>query len=126
LEDLELSEEDLQGPGDSVLEEDDGLLLPVDDKAESKPSTGGGYDSGDFSLDKADDSASAQLLAKPVSELNLSVRAMNCLESEDIQTIGELIKKTSGNLLKIRNLGPTTLNEIGDKLAMLGLKLKGD
>ncbi len=71
-------------------------------------------------------SAEAQLEAKlnmPVADLKLSVRAANCLESEGIHVIRELVQRNEDQLLEIRNFGETTLNEVRDKLATLGLHL---
>ncbi|MFW6161168.1 MAG: DNA-directed RNA polymerase subunit alpha [Planctomycetota bacterium] len=58
-----------------------------------------------------------------VEELDLSVRAQNCLESENIQTVRDLIGKTETELLAVRNLGKTSLSDIKEKLANLGLTL---
>ncbi len=71
-------------------------------------------------------SAEAQLEAKlnmPVADLRLSVRAGNCLESEGIHAIRELVQRNEDQLLEIRNFGETTLTEVRDKLATLGLHL---
>ncbi len=71
-------------------------------------------------------SAEAQLEAKlnmPVADLRLSVRAGNCLESEGIHIIRELVQRNEDQLLEIRNFGETTLTEVRDKLATLGLHL---
>jgi len=62
-------------------------------------------------------------LAMSVEELNLSVRAQNCLESANIRAVGDLITKTEAELLAIRNFGKTSLQEVKDKLAELGLRL---
>ncbi len=64
-----------------------------------------------------------QLLAKPLADLELSVRANNCLESARIATIGELVRKTESDLLRLRSFGKTSLREIRRKLADLGLSL---
>jgi DNA-directed RNA polymerase subunit alpha len=64
-----------------------------------------------------------QKLNMPIQELELSVRASNCLESVKIQTVGELVKMTDGDLLKIRSFGKTSLREIKRKLADIGLSL---
>jgi DNA-directed RNA polymerase subunit alpha len=69
------------------------------------------------------DAASEARLNMSLSELNLSVRAMNCLESENINTVRELVQKTEDQLLEVRNFGETTLNEVREKLADLGLRL---
>jgi DNA-directed RNA polymerase subunit alpha len=71
-------------------------------------------------------SAEAQLEAKlnlPVTELRLSVRANNCLESEGISSIRELVLRNEDQLLEIRNFGETTLTEVRDRLSALGLHL---
>lgn len=60
-------------------------------------------------------------LEKPVSELDLSVRASNCLEAANIRTIGELAALTEEEVLGIRNFGKTTLKEVKKKLSQLGL-----
>ena len=71
-------------------------------------------------------SPEAQLEAKlnmPLSELRLSVRANNCLESEDIMTVRDLVQKNEDQLLEVRNFGDTTLNEVREKLSQYGLHL---
>jgi DNA-directed RNA polymerase subunit alpha len=62
-------------------------------------------------------------LAKPIHDLDLSVRANNCLESIRIETVGQLAKMTEADLLKIRSFGKTSLREVKRKLADLGLSL---
>jgi len=62
-------------------------------------------------------------LAMTIEELDLSVRAQNCLESENIQTVRDLIVRTEAQLLAVRNLGKTSLQDIKNKLANLGLSL---
>lgn len=64
-----------------------------------------------------------QLMGRPIAELDLSVRASNCLESARIVTIGELAQKAEGDLLRLRSFGKTSLREIRRKLADLGLSL---
>lgn len=64
-----------------------------------------------------------QKLNTPIAELELSVRANNCLESVKMETVGELIKMTEAELLKIRSFGKTSLREIKRKLADMGLSL---
>jgi DNA-directed RNA polymerase subunit alpha len=59
-------------------------------------------------------------------ELDLSVRANNCLESAKISTVRELVKKTDNDLLKVRSFGKTSLREVKRKLADLGLSLGMD
>ena len=59
----------------------------------------------------------------PIAELELSVRANNCLESAKIETVGQLVKMMEPDLLKIRSFGKTSLREIKRKLADIGLSL---
>jgi len=70
----------------------------------------------------ADDSV-LELWNRRTSTLNLSVRASNCLEHARITTIGELVQKTEGDLLRVRSFGKTSLHEVERKLAELGLAL---
>ena len=58
-----------------------------------------------------------------VNEIELSVRAANCLNNANITTVGELAQKTEAEMLKYRNLGKKSLNEIKQKLSELGLAL---
>jgi len=62
-------------------------------------------------------------LAMSLAELNLSNRAMNCLESENIRTVRDLVQRTEDQLLEVRNFGETTLNEVKEKLSDHGLRL---
>jgi len=73
--------------------------------------------------EQAVDEELSQKLNMPIQELELSVRASNCLESAKIQTVGELVRMTEGDLLKIRSFGKTSLREIKRKLADIGLSL---
>jgi len=62
-------------------------------------------------------------LAKPISELELSVRSSNCLAEANIRTIGELVKKKETEMLKYKNFGKKSLNEIGAVLSSMNLHL---
>jgi DNA-directed RNA polymerase subunit alpha len=62
-------------------------------------------------------------LEMPINELDLSVRAGNCLESADIRTVGELVQKDEPELLAVRSFGKTSLREVKRKLEELGLTL---
>lgn len=64
-----------------------------------------------------------QKLSMSVSELDLSVRASNCLSSEKVETIGELVSRSEQDLLKIRNFGKTSLREVRKKLQEMNLSL---
>jgi len=75
--------------------------------------------------DKQDDEKSRmkKLLNMSVNEIELSVRAANCLNNANITTVGQLAMKTEAEMLKYRNFGKKSLNEIKEKLAALGLSL---
>ena len=64
-----------------------------------------------------------KLLNMSVNEIELSVRAANCLNNANITTVGQLAQKTESEMLKYRNFGKKSLNEIKDKLQQLGLGL---
>ena len=64
-----------------------------------------------------------KLLNMSVNEIELSVRAANCLNNANITTVGQLAMKTESDMLKYRNFGKKSLNEIKDKLIQLGLGL---
>ncbi|MEN0110245.1 MAG: DNA-directed RNA polymerase subunit alpha [Planctomycetota bacterium] len=69
------------------------------------------------------DPATEAKLNMPIAELALSVRASNCLESENILTVRELVRRNEDQLLEVRNFGDTTLTEVREKLDALGLHL---
>ena len=66
------------------------------------------------------------MLDRPISDLNLSVRARKCMVRLGLSTIGELVRRTGDDLLECKNFGVTSLNEVREKLTMHGLKLRGD
>ncbi len=66
------------------------------------------------------------LLNRPVSDLNLSVRARKCMARLGINTLGDLIRYSADELLECKNFGVTSLNEVVNKLAAFGLKLRGE
>lgn len=85
---------------------------------------GGAYDI-DLGADRRIGPAgNEELLARPVRELELSIRSENCLLRGGVQTIGDLLQKSREDLLKIRNLGKISLTEIEEKLESAGLKLR--
>jgi len=74
----------------------------------------------------SEEAVDEELLKKldiPLRELELSVRAGNCLESVKVETVGQLVEMTEADLLKIRSFGKTSLREIKRKLADIGLSL---
>jgi len=66
------------------------------------------------------------VLNKPVSDLNLSVRARKCMNRLTIGSLGELCQRTADQLLEAKNFGMTSLTEVREKLAQYNLKLRGD
>jgi DNA-directed RNA polymerase subunit alpha len=66
------------------------------------------------------------LLDRPMSDLNLSVRARKCMTRLGLTTIGELLRKSADDLMECKNFGVTSLLEIREKLVQIGLKLRGE
>jgi DNA-directed RNA polymerase subunit alpha len=69
------------------------------------------------------DAALESKLSMSLAEMRLSVRASNCLESEGINTVRDLVRMSEDQLLEVRNFGDTTLDEVKETLAELGLHL---
>jgi DNA-directed RNA polymerase subunit alpha len=81
-------------------------------------------EAGDQPLDVAEPVNSVnENLDKSVEELELSVRSYNCLKNANIRTLRELVQKTEGEMLKTKNFGRKSLNEIKDILTSMGLGL---
>ncbi len=74
-------------------------------------------------LDSTNDAAMESKLNMSLADLSLSVRASNCLESENILTVRDLVSRSEDQLLEVRNFGETTLTEVTQKLSDLGLHL---
>jgi DNA-directed RNA polymerase subunit alpha len=89
-----------------------GSELPLDEKLDI---TSGPAPQGDPELDRK--------LNMSLAELDLSVRATNCLESEGISTVRDLVIRNEEELLEVRNFGDTTLKEVRIKLTEIGLTL---
>lgn len=83
----------------------------------------GQAEEGDVGAEGIMDKALQERLAMPISQLDLSVRASNCLESAKVTTVGDLAHMTEPDLLKVRSFGRTSLREVKRKLADLGLSL---
>lgn len=71
-----------------------------------------------------EDDDKEQILEMTVDELDLSVRSYNCLKRANIHTVGDLINKTEEEMMRVRNLGRKSLDEVVSKLAALGLSLR--
>jgi DNA-directed RNA polymerase subunit alpha len=69
------------------------------------------------------DNTRDKVLDMTIEELDLSVRSFNCLKRANINTVSDLISKTQDEMIKVRNLGRKSLEEVEHKLAMMGLSL---
>ena len=75
-------------------------------------------------LDEKEEDDKAKVLEMTVEELDLSVRSYNCLKRAGINTVAELVQKTEEEMMKVRNLGKKSLEEVTRKLAELNLSLR--
>ena len=73
--------------------------------------------------EEVEDKEFLDMIHKPISELELSVRSANCLEAANIKTIGDLVQKTEAQMLKYKNFGKKSLNEINAILVGMNLHL---
>ena len=76
-------------------------------------------------VEKATDRPDAKL-SMTIDELDLSVRSFNCLKRANINTVADLINKTGEDMMKVRNMGKKSLDEVQKKLEMMGLSLASD
>lgn len=67
-----------------------------------------------------------KLFEKPIEEMELSVRSYNCLKRAGIDTVGDLAKKTRGEMMKVRNMGAKSMEEVINKLESYGINLEGN
>ena len=67
-----------------------------------------------------------KLFEKPIEEMELSVRSYNCLKRAGIDTVGDLAKKTKGEMMKVRNMGAKSMEEVIAKLESYGIVLEGN
>jgi DNA-directed RNA polymerase subunit alpha len=89
------------------------IFINLEDAAEASEAGGG----------ETSSATSNENLDKSVEELELSVRSYNCLKNANIRTIRELVQKTEGEMLKTKNFGRKSLNEIKEILSTMGLSL---
>ena len=73
-----------------------------------------------------DDKGKEKILEMTIEELDLSVRSFNCLKRAGINTVGDLINKSEEDMMKVRNLGRKSLEEVVWKMASLGFNLRKD
>ena len=80
---------------------------------------------GDIIVEK-DDKGVSKILEMTIEELDLSVRSFNCLKRASINTVQDLTEKTEDEMMKVRNLGRKSLDEVINKLASLGFSLRSE
>ena len=73
-----------------------------------------------------EDDKKEKVLEMTIEELELSVRAYNCLKRAGINSVAELVQRNQEDMMKVRNLGRKSLEEVEHKLAMMGLSLASD
>ena len=77
-------------------------------------------------MEKKEDTGKDKVLEMTIEELDLSVRAFNCLKRAGVNSVGDLINKSPEEMMKVRNLGKKSLEEVIGKLGALGFKLNDD
>ena len=82
------------------------------------------YDDTQFSVN--DDKDKGKILEMTIEELDLSVRSFNCLKRAGINTVDDLINKSEEEMMKVRNLGRKSFEEVRDKLTSLGFQLNSE
>ena len=97
-----------------ILKEQMNMFINFDEAAEPEPEPAGR---------EAEEKSLNENLYRSVEELELSVRSANCLKNATIRYIGELVQKTEGEMLKTKNFGRKSLNEIKEVLSEMGLTL---
>ena len=98
-----------------VLTEHLNLFVGLDDKGSTT----------EIMVEK-DDKGKEKVLEMTIEELDLSVRSFNCLKRAGINTVEDLINKSEDDMMKVRNLGRKSLEEVIDKLETLGFSLQSD
>jgi DNA-directed RNA polymerase subunit alpha len=81
---------------------------------------------GDSIMVEKDDKGKEKVLEMTIEELDLSVRSFNCLKRAGINTVEDLTNKTEDDMMKVRNLGRKSLEEVINKLASLGFSLRDE
>ena len=74
-------------------------------------------------ITEKEDTGKEEVLERTIEELDLSVRAFNCLKRAGVNTVGDLIGKSPEEMMKVRNLGKKSLEEVMSKLESLGFNL---
>ena len=99
--------------GAKIMQEHLNLFIELTDVADSM----------EFMVEKEEDQKE-KALEMTIEELELSVRSFNCLKRASINTVEELTRKTEDDMMKVRNLGKKSLDEVKNKLEELGLSLR--
>ena len=99
--------------GAKIMQEHLNLFIQLDDTADSL----------EIMIEKEEDQKE-KALEMTIEELELSVRSFNCLKRASINTVEELTERTEEDMMKVRNLGKKSLDEVKNKLEELGLSLK--
>ena len=99
--------------GAKIMQEHLNLFIQLDDTADSL----------EIMIEKEEDQKE-KALEMAIEELELSVRSFNCLKRASINTVEELTERTEEDMMKVRNLGKKSLDEVKNKLEELGLSLK--
>jgi len=112
-----VSPRDAVGLASKLMKDHLTIFINIDDEDDEE--------SGDTPVEISDSDREAwtEKLNKSVDEMELSVRSYNCLKNANIRTIGELVQKTEAEMLKTKNFGRKSLNEIKEILGSMGLSL---
>ncbi|ALA57661.1 DNA-directed RNA polymerase subunit alpha [Nitrospira moscoviensis] len=111
--DATISPRDALSTAAGILREHIDIFINPEERAEGK--TEAGFEESQREINKN--------LFRSVNELELSVRAANCLKNANIKTIADLVQKSEGEMLKTKNFGKKSLNEIKEILSEMGLSL---
>lgn len=98
------------------------VLLGTDREVDAAPMAGDPAQS-EFNQQNREDDELRMILDRPISDLELSVRARNCLDSANLTTLGDLVSMNESEVMKLKNLGKTSLTEIKTRLQEKGLSL---
>jgi DNA-directed RNA polymerase subunit alpha len=108
-----ISPRDALSTGAGILREHLDIFINPEERTEGKSEAG--YEESQREVNKN--------LSRSVNELELSVRAANCLKNANIKTIADLVQKSEGEMLRTKNFGKKSLNEIKEILSEMGLSL---
>ena len=113
--DSTISARDAVSLGAKILTDHLALFTDLSERVASNPTV----------VEKVADSRS-KILDLTIEELDLSVRSFNCLKRANINNVADLISRTGEDMMKVRNMGRKSLEEVQNKLAMMGLSLASD